>query len=203
MKATRELLRDSDPLIYERALGDEDRERLRRAMWAGASSKNTSQSAWPHRLVAAAVLMLVLVAGVAASRLWQASVALQAQVKFEVRLADERPGDGLIEAQVRGSEHVIYLHPEIVVTNGDIAQSGVVPGDNASEFWIDVEFTAAGAERMRQATARHIGRPVAILIDGAVAAAPRLRSPIAASAVISGDFGQDEAQAIADGIRGR
>ena len=204
MKTTRDLLRDSDPLSYEPALGDEDRERLRRAMWAGASSENTSQSAWPHRLVAAAVVMLVLVGGVVGSRLWQESVALQAQVRFEVRLADERPGDGLIEARVGGSEQVIYLHPEIIVTNGDIAQSGVVPGNNPSKFWIDVEFTAAGAERMRQATAEHIGRPIAILIDGAVAAAPRLRSPLAAAAVIiSGDFGQDEAQAIADGIRGR
>ena len=115
--------------------------------------------------------------------------------------ASSVPGDGLVEKQIDGSDQVMYLHPEIVVTNGDIAQSSVAPGNGPAEFWISVEFTPAGTQKMRQATAEHVGRPVAILIDGEVVAAPRLRSPISTSAVISGDFGRAEAETIVDGIR--
>ncbi len=202
MSTTSERLRDADPLSNDPGLSSEERERLRQSILQ-AGHKRVARSTWPNRLGALAAVTLLLVGGFAGSRLWQGSVALQAQVRFEVRLADECPGDGLIEAQVSGSEQVIYLHPEIVVVNSDIAQSEVVPGSDPSEFWIEVEFTAAGAEKMRQATAGHIGRPVAILIDGEVATAPRLRSPITGSAVISGDFAQEEAHAVADGIRGR
>ena len=56
---------------------------------------------------------------------------------------------------------------------------------------------------MRQATAEHIGRPVAILIDGTVVMAPIVRSPIGDSAVISGQFTREEAERIAAGIDGR
>lgn len=53
---------------------------------------------------------------------------------------------------------------------------------------------------MRRATANHIGRPVASLIDGAVVAAPLLKARISESAVISGAFSRAEAERIADGI---
>ena len=42
------------------------------------------------------------------------------------------------------------------------------------------EFTAEGARKMREATASHVGRPMAILIDGEVVMAPTLRDPISA-----------------------
>ena len=128
-------------------------------------------------------------------------MVVQAQMRFEVRLAEDRHGDGLVETQIDGSDQVAYLHPEIVVTNGDVAQSSVVPGDGPAEFWISVEFTSAGAQKLRQATAEHVGRPVAVLLDGEVVAIPRLQSPISTSAVISGDFGRAEAEAIVVGIR--
>jgi preprotein translocase subunit SecD len=53
---------------------------------------------------------------------------------------------------------------------------------------------------MRQATATHVGRPVAILIDGAVVMAPVVRSPINDTAVITGHFTQAEAERMAKGI---
>ena len=59
------------------------------------------------------------------------------------------------------------------------------------------------AERLRQATSAHIGRPVAILLEGRVAMAPTVRSPIAESAVITGAFTEAEARRIAEGISRR
>jgi SecD/SecF fusion protein len=87
------------------------------------------------------------------------------------------------------------------VTNEDVARSTVIPGNASSQFWIDVRLNAAGANKMRTATREHLGKPVAILIDGDVVAAPTLKSAIGDAAVISGDFTQAEAQRIADGMR--
>jgi preprotein translocase subunit SecD len=53
---------------------------------------------------------------------------------------------------------------------------------------------------MRQATSAHVGRPVAIVIDGKVAIAPVVRSAISNSATMTGDYSQAEAEAIAEGI---
>jgi preprotein translocase subunit SecD len=53
---------------------------------------------------------------------------------------------------------------------------------------------------MRQATEAHVGRPVAVLIDGRVVIAPVVRAPIKESATITGSFTRAEAQSIADGI---
>ena len=72
--------------------------------------------------------------------------------------------------------------------------------DGPDRFGVSVPFLAAGAERVRQATATHIGRPMAILIDGVVVMAPVVRSPIGDSAVISGNFTQTEGERIVNGI---
>jgi preprotein translocase subunit SecD len=135
------------------------------------------------------------------SQIWsRGSTPLLAAVRFEVRLAEEQPAVGLREARVAGSERVIYLHDDIIVTNVDIDRSRVVPGDKPSGFWIDVQFTGAGAQKMRQATANHVGRPLAILIDGTVIMAPLLRSPIGTSAMVTGDYTRAEAERLVEGM---
>jgi preprotein translocase subunit SecD len=130
------------------------------------------------------------------------TTAVLAAVRFEVRLAEDRPIPGLVVGQVVDSGRVIYLHPEVVVSNEDIAQSWVVQ-DGPDQFGVSVQFLPSGAERMKQATATHVGRPVAILINGVVVMAPVVRSPISDSAVITGKFTQAEAERIADGIATR
>jgi preprotein translocase subunit SecD len=56
---------------------------------------------------------------------------------------------------------------------------------------------------MRAATAGHLGRPVAVSIDGLVVMAPAVRSPIAAHAVVTGDFTREEAERIVRGLAAR
>ena len=202
MKTTSDLLRDADPLRHEPPLTNRERVRMKQAMLV-ASAGSSPRLFWTRRTVAVLVTVVLLagVGSLAGPRLWQGSAVVQAQMRFEVRLAEDRPGDGLVETRIKGSDPVVYLHSEILVTNGDIAQSSVVPGDGPAEFWISVEFTSVGAQKLYQATAEHVGRPVAVLVDGEVVAIPRLRSPISTSAVINGDFGRAEAEAIVDGIR--
>jgi preprotein translocase subunit SecD len=115
-------------------------------------------------------------------------------------LAEERPAAGLREARVSGSDRLIYLHEEVVVTNADIERSTLVGGSGPSQFNVRLQFNAAGGEKMQKATAGHMGKPMAVLIDGEVVMAPVVRSPITTSAVISGNYSQAEAERIVNGI---
>ena len=124
---------------------------------------------------------------------------MQAAVRFEVRLAEERPFDGLIVARAADSGRTIYLHPDLVITNDEIAQSWVTQ-DGPDRFGVSIQLLEGGARRMREATSAHLGRPVAILIDGVVVAAPIVRSAMSDSAMISGNFTSAEADRIANGI---
>ena len=53
-------------------------------------------------------------------------------------------------------------------------------------FGIDVRFSNQASARLRAATASHLGKPVAIVLNGTVVSAPTLKSPISDSGVISG-----------------
>jgi hypothetical protein len=202
MKTVSDILRDADPLRHE-PHPLEERDRLREAILAAASDVGVSSSmGFRGPLVLVATIVLI-VAGIVAigSKIWSGGGAtLQAAVRFEVRLAEAQPTLGLRPARIAGSDRVVYLHPEIVVTNDDISESRVIQGNAPSRFGVAVELSAAGAEKMRKATAGHIGGPVAILIDGDVVAAPIVKSAIGNSAVISGDFTKAEAERIANGM---
>ncbi len=203
MKTITDMLREADPLHDDMRRLEEERERLRRAVVGAASSISTPPSRlFPSRRAAMVVVTASVVAFAAlGSHRWSGGDAtVQAAVRFEVRLAQEQSAPGLIRTPIVGTDRVIYLHSDIVVTNGDISHSRVVPGDRPTRFWVEVEFSAEGAQKMRRATASHVGQPLAILIDGNVVLAPVLRSPIGNSAVISGDYTREEAQRIADGI---
>lgn len=201
MKSVRDLLRDADPLRHELDPLPGERERLRQAIGSGARG-----AAIPFRGPSMRVAFLVtagLVVGAfiaIGSQVWsQRDPMLHAAIRFEVRLAEDQPTPGLEEAQVVGSDRVVYLYNNAIVTNDDIASARVVEEDT-SRFGIAVEFNAAGASRMRQATTTHVGKPVAILIDGEVVVAPVVRTVISSSALISGDYTRAEAGRIVEGI---
>src|SRR6185295_13430299 len=62
-----------------------------------------------------------------------------AAVRFEMRLAEDQPAPGLREAQIDGK--LIYLHEDVVVSNGDIVRAEVIPGNSGLEYWVSVEFS--------------------------------------------------------------
>jgi hypothetical protein len=205
MKSVSDMLREADPLRHEPMPGAGDRERIRRAVVAGAGASEPALTRFRASVAVMAVVAAILIAIAAlGSRTGpQGSATVYAAVRFEVRLAEEQPGADRRAAKVAGSDRVIYLHDEVVVTNDDIARSAVAPGGTPSTFNIGIRFNEAGAEKMRRATANHLGKPLAVLIDGEVVMAPTLRSPISDSALISGDYSQAEAERIVNGISGR
>ena len=152
-----------------------------------------------RRFVMVAVVALTLIGIAAGSRYWSPVVAA---VRFEVRLAEETPANGLREVVISGDRR-IYLHEETVVTNSDIAQAEVIQGGAASTFNVAITFNADGAAKMFRASQSHVGRPLAILLDGKVAIAPVVRSAVTTAATISGNFTRAEAERIVAGIVGR
>jgi hypothetical protein len=203
MKNVKEILRDADPLRHGVPCDDRERDRVRRTVVAAASgvvTKPGSSSRFPLAAVAVVALIVVGILAVGARTGPRGSATVYAAVRFEVRLAEDRAAAGLREARVAGADRVVYLHEEIVVTNADIERSAVAQGSSPARFSVGVRFNAAGAEKMRQATANHVGRVMAILIDGEVVAAPVLRSAISDSALITGDFSQAEAERIVNGV---
>jgi preprotein translocase subunit SecD len=132
-----------------------------------------------------------------------AQTANPAVTAFEMRLAETQPAAGLVEAEVPDSSTKVYLHREAIVTNADVVEARVISGITSVNFNVAVTFNSAGAAKMARATASHIDKPVAILINGRVIAAPIVRSQITDQAVISGDFDNSQASAIAAGLTRR
>jgi preprotein translocase subunit SecD len=132
-----------------------------------------------------------------------AQTANPAVTAFEMRLAETQPAAGLVEAEVPDSSTKVYLYREAIVTNADVVEARVISGITSVNFNVAVTFNSAGAAKMARATASHIDKPVAILINGRVIAAPIVRSQITDQAVISGDFDNSQASAIAAGLTRR
>jgi len=197
----RSFLQSADPVLHEGPLDEIRREHLRLKILGEAASVRSTKPTRSRFAFASAMVMVVVGAAALGYWMWsRGTTPLLAAVRFEVRLAEDTPIPGLVVAQVPNPTGVIYLHPEIVVSNDDIAQSWMLPS-GPDRFDVGVQLLPSGADRMRQATAMHVGRPLAILIDGRVVMAPVLRSPIGDTAVITGNFTRTEAERIADGMK--
>ena len=202
MKTIRELLRDADPLQREATFSSDQRDFRRQAVLAAASGARPPARVGSRSRIAALVTVAVMViaASFLRSRMSPFVSELQAAVRFEMRLAEDKPAPGLHEEKVAGADRSVYLHDEVIVNNRDIAAARVVQGDGPSRYTVSVEFNSSGAEKIRAATAGHVGRPVAILLDGEVVMAPVVRSPIGGAAIITGAFTRTQAERIVNGI---
>lgn len=156
------------------------------------------------RLVSAFAVLLLVVIGAAATVLSALPLDLpalagQGGTSLEVRLAETQPGAGLVEAEVQGSNQKIYMRSSAVVTGADVTGARAIDA-GGGRYSVGVAFSAAGSNRLAESTKIHVGRPVAIVLNGRVIAAPVVRSMIRDSAVISGSFTREEADRIVAGF---
>lgn len=122
-------------------------------------------------------------------------------VSVEFRRAESKPAEGLTEAIVEGTKDKVYLHKEAGLTNKDVAaaQATTDAGDKPA---VEITLTEEGQKKLAKLTADHDGKPLAILVDGKVIAAPIVRGQITGSkAFVSGKFTREEAERIARGIK--
>lgn len=114
---------------------------------------------------------------------------------LEIRLAETAPAAGLRETVVAGSGQRVYLHQATLATQADVTSARVV--DIGNQFGVDVRFSGPAATRMLDATAAHLGRPVAIMLDQRLLSLVTLKAPIRNTAVISGYLTESGARDLA------
>jgi preprotein translocase subunit SecD len=185
MTTLADVLHDADPLPYEtRSAGG--RAVTRATVLSAPAHVDVARPISRRAFAVSAAVAATGILALVASFSWQnASVDLIAAVRFEARLAGSK---------------------DVIVRNGQIARAAVVPGHTAQTFNIAVTFTADGAKKMREVTARNVGKQIELLVDGKVAMAPVIRSAFpdaSGQAVITGDYTRADADRIVSGIIGK
>ena len=126
-----------------------------------------------------------------------------AVVKIEIRLAEKEAAAGLTEATVPGTDQKVYLHKEAVITNADIAEAQAVKDKNSDSYAVEMTLTKEAGERMAKVTGEHLDRPLAILVDGKLIAAPTVRTKVQQRVLISEKFTKEEAEKIVQGAKSK
>jgi len=92
--------------------------------------------------------------------------------------------------------NIRYIPSEL--NGGHLKRAQVVVNPNTYKPEISIEFNSAGSSLFENLTAKNIGKPIAILLDGALVSAPVVQEKITGGqAVISGQFTIPEAQNLA------
>ena len=121
------------------------------------------------------------------------------RVFLEIRLAEAEPVRGLtFEAPVKGTEKKVHIHYATVVTNAELLKARVV--EIGGRYEVAVTLTPQGAEKMTYATSKHVGRPLAIILDGDIVAVQTVRRALGSEVAISGDYSQADAARIVAGL---
>ena len=128
------------------------------------------------------------------------TAAPQDVAKLELRRAETQPAEGLVEATITGTKTKIYLHKTVELSNADIESARVIGEDGPS---VEVTFTALGRGKAAKLSKEHRGKPLAILVDGKVVAAPVVRTDLGPAVLITGQFTKAEAGRLANGPNGK
>lgn len=123
------------------------------------------------------------------------------RAKVEVRRAEAAPADGLTAAKVAGTNTTVYLHRAAELNETDI--EGARAAGDVNDPSIEVTLTKDGAKKLARLSADHANKPLAILVDGKVIAAPVIRANLGGTVRITGAFTPDEAVALAKAINGK
>ena len=119
------------------------------------------------------------------------------KARVELRRAETAPADGLVEAVIAGSTQKVYLHKAAALTGTDIASAKVAGGA------VELTFTDAGAKKAAKLSGEHADKPVALVVDGKVLAAPVIRAKLGATVRVTGSFTAEEAATLVKAIETR
>ena len=131
-------------------------------------------------------------------------LSLRAEAQFSIRAASSEAVPGWDRMDFDGQS--VWVSPNVSLTSLDIerAEESTVPG---SGLVVRVYFSDAGAQKMRALSAVQKEKLIAMILDGKVIFAPRVRAEINNSAVITGKgpagLAPDDAQRIVAGLRRR
>lgn len=113
----------------------------------------------------------------------------QVPVLIEMRLAKGAPAPGFVPATVNGQPGTVYLDPEAALSRTHIARVEAVKARIGTGLILQVWLTRAGAERMADVTARHIGDSLAVLVNSVVVSLPIIQEKISPGTSRPSDVG--------------
>jgi hypothetical protein len=99
-------------------------------------------------------------------------------VLIELRLAEGSPAPGLVPARFYGQAGTVYLHPEPTISNSHIARVNAIKTRIGSGLVLEVGLTKAGAKRIADVTAHHIGDSLAVLVNSVLVSVPIIHQAI-------------------------
>jgi len=96
----------------------------------------------------------------------------------------------------------ILLENKVLMTGDMVKNAQVRIGGNFNEPYVSIDMTSRGGKTFATLTENHVGRRMAIVLDGVVKSAPVIREKIlGGSAQISGSFTHEEASDLAIVLR--
>ena len=108
---------------------------------------------------------------------------LHAQTQFSIRAASDEAVPGW--ERMEFDNHPVWVSPTVSLTAADIARTQLRTDQDGRTF-IGVVFTEPGAKKMRDLSAEQMNKLIAMVLDGKVIFAPKIRSQINTDAVITG-----------------
>jgi preprotein translocase subunit SecD len=109
--------------------------------------------------------------------------ALQAQSKFTLNAASDEAVAGWQKMQIE--DRFVWVNPTPALTAADI--QGAEPGTNRDYGqFVAVTFTEAGARKMRDLSTAQMNKLIAMVLDGKVIMAPKVRSVMSDSCIVTG-----------------
>ena len=122
------------------------------------------------------------------------------KIRFELRLASLEKVKGWETGLIPEPwNNLIYISPEVALTNSDIARAWPQPDVNG--FGVGFMLTEEGSLKLARLTKSHIGENVAIMVDGQVTSAPKIMAEITGGrAMINGKFTEESAGLLAKRI---
>lgn len=124
------------------------------------------------------------------------------RTQVEVRPASVNPSDAADALTPPDGQQQIYVSRTPLLTNADF-RSATLSKDNLGHPAISLTLTEDAGERLYAFTRENLNEPLAIFIDGQLAAAPIVRGAIKEKIMITGGrdgFTKDQAQLIVSAI---
>jgi preprotein translocase subunit SecD len=123
--------------------------------------------------------------------------ALQAQAQFSIRAASDESVAGWEPMQF--DNKTVWVSPTISLASSDILRAEPGRGPDG-RMAVNVVFTEAGARKMHDLSIAQMNKLVAMVLDGTVIFAPRIRSEINKEAMITGNSPSGLSSSVVDRI---
>jgi len=109
--------------------------------------------------------------------------------QFSIRAASAEPVDGWNRMELDG--RAVWVSPTVSLTSADIAKAEPITTPDGKKA-ISIELNDAGADKMRRLSVAQMDKLIAMVLDGKLIFAPRVRSELSKQAMITGNGLDDE-----------